>query len=313
MLRRVVTACCAVMLVLSGCAGTNKTVKQESEAKKEQPAALVAKPLDDYTWDELSRISAEIGAAKDEESACEIANTYDLIDDDGRLTTQTKQIVLNGERALDVRLAGIWHDERSDGSGRAGLTFYTVGALEKRPMNDDGGIEGGWDQSDLRAWLNGDATKMLDPELAKAIVAVDKVTNNTGISNDQEAVTTTSDTLWLFSAREICGDIAWDQDEYQHKRGYVEDVDAMLNAEGEQYQAFSEADISDTSDPHGTLSLEKSTGAMPWWYRTPYPFDWEGLGDTGAQGYFYQVRDSGYPESIGAPDVPAGVVVGFCV
>jgi alkylhydroperoxidase family enzyme len=74
--------------------------------------------------------------------------------------------VLNDTRALDVRLAGILHDDRSDGQGRAGLAFMTVGALDIRPMNDEDTVEGGWEGSVLRSWLNGEAREMLDDDLA---------------------------------------------------------------------------------------------------------------------------------------------------
>ncbi len=314
--RRAFLLLCALALVLSACAAPGAqepaTEQKPKETVPEKPATIEPKNLGDYTWDELSRISAQLGAESDDDAARELAQHYKLVADDGSLTQETKQIVLNDTRALDVRLAGIRHDERADGSGKAGLTFITVGAWDKRPMNEGGGIEGGWEQSDLRAWLAKDAKAMLDDDLAKALVPVNKLTNNVGLTDSADSVTATSDELWVFSASEVCGEIHWDVQEYQQKRG-MQDVDGLLGLEGSQYEVFAQAEVSDTSDPNGFLSLAKSTGAMPWWYRSPYPFDWEGMGDTGSKGYFYQVRDSGYPESIGSPEVPAGVVVGFCV
>lgn len=305
--------CVLTALLVVGCGATQAEPEVVEENKTEEPRELVAKHLNDYSWDELSRISEEIGSAESEDSAREIARKYELIDEDNRISTETKQILLDDSITYDVRLAGIWHDDRSDGTGKAGLTFMIVGALDKRPMNEEDTIEGGWEQSSLRSWLNGDAKKRFSKDLRKAIVAVDKLTNNMGITQDTQNVTATSDELWAFSAAEVCGELHWDEDEYQHKRGYVEDIDGMLNAEGYQYEMFQDAGVSDASDPNGILSLANSTGKMPWWYRTPYPFDWQGLGDTGTTGYFCQVRDSGYPESLGSPSVPAGVVVAFCV
>lgn len=313
MSKRIVCLLCAVCLVLVGCSGGTGTPEQQEPAPDAVPAetAITRKALDAYTWDELSRISAQIAAA-DDETARAIATNYGLVEEDGTLTAQTKQIVLNGSRAFDVRLAGFRHDDKADGSGRAGLVFMTVGALDIRPMNDSPNIDGGWEGSSLRAWLATEGKAMLPSDLAAVIVPVNKVTNNVGITENPEDVTVTADELWPFSVREVCGDVHWDEDEYLGKRGDGS-MDAMLNAEGNQYEVFSLAGVTDASAPNGALSLESSTGASAWWYRTPYPFDWVGYGPTGASGYFYQVTPSGYPESLGSPEVPAAVVVGFCV
>lgn len=313
MKERILCLVCAACIALAGCSPAQSTSMPQVETKTE--AAIERKSLNEYTWDELSRISAQLTESEKTDgydAARALAASYGLIDEDGSLTRQTKQIVLNDTRALDVRLAGILHDDRSDGQGRAGLAFMTVGALDIRPMNDEDTVEGGWEGSALRSWLNGEAREMLDDDLAAAIVPVDKPTNNTGITEDFDSVSVTSDGLWLFSPREVCGDVNWDVDEYQGKRGDY-NIDGLLNSEGNQYEAFAVEGVTQSSDPNGFLSLEPYTGASPWWYRTPYPFDWVGVGDTGTNGYFYQVTASGYPESLGSPQVPAAVVAGFCV
>ena len=275
------------------------------------PKPIERKALNDYSWDELSRISLEIGQAPSDEEGRATAAKYGLLESDGSLTRQTKQLVLNETRALDVRLAGIRHDDRSDGTGKAGLTFMSVGGLALRPMNEGQTIDGGWEASALRAWLAGEGKAMLEPELQAVLVPVNKLTNNVGITDDPASVTPTSDALWVFAAHEVCGDIFWDADEFFYQRGN-EDVDGLVNSEGPQYEAFAQAGVTQTSDPSGMLSLANSTGKSPWWYRTPYPFDWL-IDNTGSNGFFYQVRESGYPESLGSPEVPASVVFGFCV
>ena len=302
---------CAVSLVLLGCGGQGEQAPQDAKPKVE-PKALEKKALDDYTWEELTRISKEIAKADGEDAAREVAKKYGIVEEDGSLTTQTKQIVLNDTRALDVRVAGVLQDERADGKGKAGLTFMTVGAWDVRPMNDEATVEGGWEQSSLRAWLANDAKAMLDKDLAKALRSVNKYTNNAGPTDEFGSATPTADELWLFSAHEVCGDVQWDSEEFKQKRGY-QDIDGLINSEGSQYEAFRQAEVTSQGDPQGYLSLEDSTGAMPWWYRTVYPFDWTQYGDTGTNGYFYQVNAAGFPESLGSPEVPAGVVVGFCV
>ena len=302
--KRIIAVLLCACVLLAGCAGMQNG--GSSEAKP-----IEQKSLDDYSWHELSRISSEISQAPSDEEARSVAAKYGLLEADGSLTRQTKQLVLNGDRALDVRLAGIRHDDRSDGAGKAGLTFMSIGGLALRPMNEGQTIEGGWEGSALRAWLAGEGKAMLEPELQAALVPVNKWTNNVGITDDPASVTPTSDAVWVFSAHEVCGDIFWDGDEFFYQRG-DEDVDGLVNSEGAQYEAFAQAGVTQTSDPTGMLSLANSTGASPWWYRTPYPFDWH-IDNTGSNGFFYQVRESGYPESLGSPEVPASVVFGFCV
>lgn len=302
--KRILALLLVVCVALAGCAGM-----QQGGTSGTKP--VERKTLNDYSWYELSRISGEISQAPSDEEARSVAAKYGLLENDGSLTRQTKQLVLNGTRALDVRLAGIRHDDRSDGAGKAGLTFMSIGGLALRPMNEGQTIEGGWERSALRAWLAGEGKAMLEPELQAALVPVNKWTNNVGITDDPASVTPTSDAVWVFSAHEVCGDISWDGDEFFYQRG-DENVDGLVNSEGAQYEAFAQAGVTQTSDPTGMLSLANSTGASPWWYRTPYPFDWQ-IDNTGSNGFFYQVRESGYPESLGSPEVPASVVFGFCV
>lgn len=310
-MRKVLAAllCGVLSVVLVACSGSGQAPEGQNT---EKAIEVVPKKLDEYSWAELKEISSQIAQAESDEAGREIAKKYGLVSEDGSLSDQTKMIVLDDTRALDIRLAGIRHDEKSDGSGRAGLTFMTVGAVDIRPMNDEDTVEGGWEATTLRAWLNEEMPKRLDADLSEAIVAVNKLTNNVGRTDNPEDVTQTSDKLWAFSVHEVCGDVTWDVDEFQQKRGY-EDIDGLVNVEGEQYEVFAQAGVTGAGDPSGILSLAASTGASPWWYRTPYPFDWQGYGDTGVNGYFFRVMDTGYPESIGAPQDPSSVVVGFSV
>lgn len=309
MRRTLLALMCALAVSVSACAAPTS---DQEVAPATQEQALVRKPLNDYTWAELQEISARMTAAPSYDAARDIAREFGIVEEDGSLTTQLKQIVLNDTRALDVRVAGIRHDARADGTGWAGLAFMTVGAYDIRPMNDAATVEGGWEASVLRAWLNTEGIAMLDDDLEQAIVAVDKPTNNIGRTEDIASVSVTQDRLFVFSAKEVCGDIHWDLDEFRQKRGY-EDVDGILNAEGDQYECFAQAGVTYNSDPNGFLSLASTTGASPWWYRSAYPFEFYGKGETGVTGYFFQVRESGYPESLGSPEVPASAVVGFCV
>lgn len=305
----VIICCCVLSVALFACSGSEQAPQGQNDDTVQE---IAPKKLDEYTWEELTAISAQIAAAESGEVAREVAKSYGLVNEDGTLSDQTKMIVLDDTRALDIRLAGIRHDDKSDGSGKAGLTFMTVGAVDIRPMNDEDTVEGGWEATSLRAWLNDELPKHLDADLNEAVVPVNKLTNNVGRTQNPDDITTTADRFWLFSVHEVCGDVSWDMDEYQQKRGY-EDIDGFVNIEGSQYEAFAQAGVSGAVTTYDYLSLANSTGSSPWWYRTPFPFDWEGLGDTGVNGYFFRVMDTGYPESLGAPQDPSSVVVGFCV
>lgn len=311
-LRVIVLALVAAVLCGCGNAGPATSAPSAQESHVQELGVLQKKPLNDYTWSELAEISSRIAAATSDEEGRSIAHEFGLVDDAGKLSDQTKQTKLNETRALDVRLAGIRHDNKSDGTGKAGLTFMTVGALDIRPMNDVATVEGGWEASALRNWLNGDATSMFEKELVGVIVPVNKLTNNVGLTESFDSITETSDKLWVPSVHEVCGDVTWDIEEFRQRRGY-EDVDGLLNAEGDQYEVFAQAGVTGSDAAGGFLSLAASTGPYPWWYRTPYPFEWHNLGPTGNDGFFYRVMDSGYPKSIGSPEDPSSVVTCFCV
>lgn len=307
--RLIVAALASVALALGACGQTGGPNVEESVVEE---TGLTAKALNDYTWDELHEISWMMSTAESYDAAREIARQYGIVEEDNTLTTQTKQLFLGENRVIDVRVAGIVHDDFADRGGKVGLTFMTVGALAIRPMNDVSTVEGGWEASSLRAWLDTEGIAMFEEDLRDIIPYVNKYTNNIGRTADVASVTATRDRLFVPSAHEICGDINWDAEEFRYLRGY-ENIDSVLNAEGSQYECFRQAGVTYNSDPNGILSLANSTGTSPWWYRSAYPFEFFGKGETGITGYFYQVRESGYPESEGYPEKPASVVIGFCI
>ena len=278
----------------------------ETVVEPEAEPALLPKPVADYTWDELSQIAGLIEAAGSVEEGRGVAQEFGLLDADGSVTTQTLLLELPNGVVCDVHIVGILHDERSDGTGRAGITFMT-GPIDVRAMNPDQVEEGGWEASELRAWLDSEGMQMLPQDLAGAIVPVRKATNNVGITNSADSVTVTDDRLWLFSAREVCGEIGWFRDEFGGRFSYL---DSVLNAEGEQYEGLEQLGVRHDTDPNHVLALTLAGQRCPWWYRSPYPLN---ANDASDPGVFYQVMASGFPSSVGQANVAAGVVVGFCL
>lgn len=256
--------------------------------------------LDAYSWDELADIAQEIGNAGSDEVAIEIAKQHNLCNADGTLDgTQAKSVTLSDGTETSVQIAGFSHDNKT-GGGKAGITFIFAEPIAAEAMNSSDTNEGGWEGSEMRSWLGTEGIASLPSDLANQIVAVDKLTNNVGETVDLSSVTTTSDNLWLFSLTELCGEI----DRSWSLRGTAnEELDAIANAEGTQYQLFANMNVTDTGD---NPILERDyPGTFNWFLRTPD--GWSEYGFCGVMNY-------GSP-SAGNGDAgrPGGVVPGFCL
>ncbi|MEE8704078.1 MAG: DUF6273 domain-containing protein [Olsenella sp.] len=306
-----VAACaCVLYLVASakgllpeGGAGTSL----EPQAAPQQSEGVGERTFSELSWTELKEVADKIEEAPDEDSAREVARSYGIIEEDGSLTQDTIRADLTNGYSIDVRVVDVLHDDKADGSGKAGLTLMTVGALARGPMNERPTADGGWESSYARAWLAADGLALLPDDLRQAIVPVTKYTNNVGDTNSPEEVSATIDELWLFSPKEVCGTITWETDTYGDD-GWG--IDESLNQEGYQYRAFAEHGVTSTSAGDGFLRLDGSTGKSTWWYRTPQGANWA---RSGANDLFYQVMNSGVPKGYGNPDESSAYVVGFCL
>ncbi|WP_028264287.1 DUF6273 domain-containing protein [Atopobium fossor] len=271
-----------------------------------QPEGPQEKSLANYSWTELSQISKEIAAAPTNDEARSVAQAYKLIDENNVLSDEEVQFELSDGSVVSAQLVGICHDDKADGSGKAGLTFVTKQALDQRAMNVGGDNAGGWEASEMRSWLASTELPKFPAELRSAIVPVKKATNNAGGARDASAVSTTDDELWLLSASEVCGKIDWFTHEYGNQYAYLDDV---VNAEGTQYERYVHEGITPHLDPSGTLAKSFQEQKSAWWYRSAFFFVYEGL----EHRYFYNVLPTGYPYGYSAPNESLGVVVGFCI
>ena len=233
----------------------------------------VRETLEEYSWSELSAISQEIAAADDLDAAIEIAASYNLCDEDGELDLEnTKDVELSDGTVAPVAIVGIYQDEAADG-GQAGLTFMFMGCVSAQPFNSDGKTDGGWEDSDLRDWLNDDFIDMLPSDLSGALVECVKLTNNTGKTEDEGEVTETEDLVWAPSLIELGGPTP----DWAYTNVYDE--------EGEWYQAFEQVGVqynSSSNVPELMLNwlLEDNEEEMltqdepcTFWERSPYPGD----------------------------------------
>lgn len=249
--------------------------------------------LNDYSWDEISQISQLISKEGDQNGAIEVAKKYHLCTSDGKLDgTQTKDVTLSGGTQAKVMIMGFNHDDKSDGSGKAGITFIFTDEVAKQNMceksdmdslfqkiQDNGSATLSWEDTSLHTWLSDSFTSQLPSELSDKIVAVNKtdavmplVTDtvtlyredkdvpavNVDFDSDPKAVTS-SDKLWLPSYVEI----ASPDDTGIEDFGFY----SYPLQEGSQYQLFKDAGVKQV-EPNSFLGTYNSEEGGGWWLRT---------------------------------------------
>ncbi len=296
------------LVLLAGSVALRVTMVPACSSSSASDAATTVEQrasLNDYSWDELSRLSSMIAAADGDDGALQVERDYNLVDSSGHLTGATKDFTLSDGTAVSVQIAGFRHDTRSDGSGMAGITFIFTDCIASRPMCTRADNAGGWRSSAMRAYLNSGMLEELPSDLREEIAAVDKRTNNVGETDDVSLVSTTSDKLWLFSFVEVTGDVdSW----WETGRQPYADV---LDAEGTQYQLFSEAGVACSSGNaesamgYGVL-VKSFDGQACWW--------WERSADDDDSSRFNGINGEGEPNVHGDDaDDATGVVPGFCL
>ncbi len=213
-----------------------------SKKSKKDPlkGVKVKKKVDKYSWAELAKISDAMTKSGSRKAALKIAKKYKLCDKKGKLDgSQTKRMALS-EGETSVRIVGFYHDDLSDGSGKAGITWQFVDGMCNAPyMAENGGR--GVDNFKLMdttmqglatdSWLPSDITSRLATVSVKTASA-DSVKNGETVASDAK--------LWAPSATEILGDA-------KDMAGINRDTEWManaLNAEGAQYDLFKDQGLS---------------------------------------------------------------------
>lgn len=265
-----------------------------------QAGTEVRARLADYSWEELAIIGKEMSRSGSREAAIALAREYGLVDDEGRMIREYKDVEIAGIGAVPVRLVDVYHDNLANGEGKAGLTFMAANLTLAHRMKPQDDNIGGWEGTELRSWLNGEVYNALGEDLRTSIVAVDKLTNNTGKTKSVASVTSTIDRLWIPSAVEVCGPLSWVWDSDAGNSGTYNEV---LNAEGSQYARFSELGIDEVEANEG-LTYDRGGASAPWWLRSC----------SASKDAHYRIVDAdGNPSRVGSAPDNLGVCFGFCL
>jgi hypothetical protein len=194
----------------------------------------VGKTLEQYTWEEVRDI---IAAGKTGEYGFAVGGT--------------KTLSINGATKT-ATIIGLNHD----GSNTATFMIVSHGGIGYHVMNTDYTNDGGWEDSEMREWLNENIYNTMSNK--DYIKEVTKMTNNIGYQGT--TATSTSDNVFLLSPKEagVADDIAgWSW--------YPEEYKPVLETEGTTYTWF-----------------ETNTVRDWFWLRSPssdYDFDFFGYGD----------------------------------
>lgn len=214
--------------------------------------AAIAKDAKDWTLDEQKTVAEDIAAKGEASAAYSKAKTAM----DAGTTWSVK--LTNGE-TMTYRIIGINHDDLTDGSGKAGLTFLTTSTGISSRVNATGVNAGGWEASELRAKMNsGEFWSLMPLDFQSMMKMVRKLTNNAGggSANEKAVVTATSDRLFLLSYSEIVPTSYW-------ASSYP-----WTSSEGSQYEAFKGKVTNNHLDSNACLQFGGS-----WWERSVNPDD----------------------------------------
>lgn len=259
--------------------------------------------IDSLSWDDLSEVSLEMTDAGDEDGAVEVARRYGICDDSGAIDGSVSKTLVVAGAELAAQVAGFAHDVRTDGSP-IGLTFLLTSLLpEERPMSEEPYM-GGWEDSDLRAWLNDVLLADLPEELARNIVPAGKLTNSAGAAKSADDVTLTEDALWLPSYVEIVGERP--RSSFSDGFQYLADV---LNAEGSQYKLFRDQAIFPRETRQELVRSREGEPAY-WWLRTASP----DVSESEGMAFFNRTGPNGDPFHFATACTDrSGILVGFCI
>ena len=117
----------------------------------------------------------------------------------------TKLLDLGNKGEVYMEIVAINEDDKADNSGKAGLTWVSRPILETHRMNVHSITSGGWESSEMRAYLKDTIKPLIPQNVRNGIVSVTKVSS---IFEDGALVKdgqTTTDDVWIMSGHEVFG------------------------------------------------------------------------------------------------------------
>lgn len=230
-------------------------------------ASAVSKDAKDWTLDEQKAVAEDI--SKNGISSIAYAKAKAAMESE-----TTWSVGLTNHHSMTYKIIGIYHDDLTDGSGKAGLTFEATSAVSYLAINSKNTTSGGWEASEIRQSMNsGEIWNLMTSELQSRLSAVKKLTDNQGggANPDPKNPTVTGDKLFLISATEVWGS-SWAEhwNSFEHKGSDV-------NSEGTQYEYYQYKGASMQNS--GAAAFESSR-----WTRTINPY---------SSGYFVYVNAPG--------------------
>lgn len=187
---------------------------------------------------------------------------------------------------IDLEIIAYNHDNLASGDGKATLTFFckTLPSFSRKMNNDNIKYVGGWLDSDIRSFVNGELYQSFPEELRSIIKPVVKISDR---GEGNKALVESVDHCWLLSCDEV---------------GYIPNNTYVLSGQGETYSDTFGYGAEGNSSRIRYTSDGYTVGN--WWLRTTYYGDIAVLchavkkdGSVGSEGLWYSYN----------------VAFGFCV
>lgn len=167
-----------------------------------------------YNAAQLKQIANDISAnGENSKYYAQFKRYMDLADSYGDGDKRGNVKMTNGS-TMEFRLIGMNHDDKADGTGKAGLTFMATDAskIPAHAMFTSSNytyVNGGWRDTDLRKQMNsGDIWTLMPQEFQSNISPVIKITDN-GPATGSYYISSTVDKLWLISYNELVETSYW--------------------------------------------------------------------------------------------------------
>lgn len=248
-----------------------------------------------YNAAQLKQIANDMSAnGENSKYYAQFKRYMDLADSYGDGDKRGNVKMTNGS-TMEFRLIGMNHDDKADGTGKAGLTFMATNA-SKIPAHamftssNHTYVNGGWRDTDLRKQMNsGDIWTLMPQEFQSNISPVIKITDNgpaKGPYYKKANVSSTVDKLWLISYNELVETSYWWSNAIEY--------------EGSQYYFFKNK-VTQNHSPNTVLN-SSHIKASDSWERSSSP-----------NGYssFLRITTRGDPSYYCGADLSGGVVPCF--